>query len=57
MCYNMKNNEGKYDTVRADKLVYTTFIDTSLDPMDDSWDLEHIDGDWKNCKYDNLRKI
>ena len=57
MCYNMKNNEGQYDTVRADKLVYTTFIDTSLDPMDDSWDLEHIDGDWKNCKYDNLRKI
>lgn len=57
MCYNMKNNEGKYDTVRADKLVYTTFIDTSLDPMDESWDLEHIDGDWKNCKYDNLRKI
>lgn len=36
MCYNMKNNEGKYNTVRADKLVYTTFIDTSLDPMDDS---------------------
>lgn len=57
MCYMLENNEGKREIVRADKMVYTTFVDASLDPMDDSWDLEHIDGDWKNCKYDNLRKI
>lgn len=51
----LKNNEGKYDTVRADKLVYVTFIDKTLNPLDESWDLEHIDGDWKNCKCDNLK--
>lgn len=55
VCYMMENNDGKCDIVRADKLVYTTFVDTTLNPMDESWDLEHIDGDWKNCKYDNLR--
>lgn len=55
MCYMLKNDEGKYDTVRADKLVYVTFIDKTLNPLDESWDLEHIDGDWKNCKYDNLK--
>lgn len=57
MCYNLKNDEGKYDIVRADKMVYTTFVDSTLDVMDDSWDLEHIDGDWKNCEVSNLRKI
>ena len=55
MCYRLKNKDGKYDFVRADKLVYTTFVDKSLDVMEDSWDLEHIDGDWKNCKDTNLR--
>lgn len=57
MCYSLKNKEGKHDIVRADKLVYANFIDNTLDPMDDTWDLEHIDGDWKNCKYNNLKRI
>lgn len=57
MCYNLKNDEGKYDIVRADKMVYTTFVDSTLDVMDDNWDLEHIDGDWKNCEVNNLRRI
>lgn len=49
----MSNN--KYDEIRVDKLVYATFVDTTLDPKDDSWDVEHIDGNPENCKYINLR--
>lgn len=55
MCYMFKDKQGKKKIVRADKLVYTTFVDTKLDAMDDSWDLEHIDGNIKNCAVDNLR--
>lgn len=51
-----KSNDGKLKIVRLDKLVYTMFVDQTLDAMDDNWDLEHIDGNYKNCKYDNLRK-
>ena len=49
------NKESKCDLVRADKLVYANFVDKSLDAMDDSWDLEHIDGNPNNCKVTNLR--
>ena len=57
MCYNVKNNNNKYEVVRADKLVYVSFVDNTLDPLDNSWDLTHLDGDWKNCHVDNLKKI
>ena len=57
MCYMFRDKNNKVNIVRADKLVYSTFINTSLDAMDDSWDVEHIDGDWKNCKDTNLRRI
>ena len=51
----MKNKGNKHDLVRADKLVYANFVDKSLDVMDDSWDLEHIDGNPNNCKVTNLK--
>lgn len=57
LCYSLKNKDGKYDTVRSDKLTWVTFRDSDLNPIDESWDLKHIDGDWKNCRLDNLEKI
>lgn len=52
---SIKNKGDKHDFVRADKLVYANFVDKSLDAMDDSWDLEHIDGNPNNCKVTNLK--
>ena len=52
---SMKSKGSKNDLVRADKLVYANFVDKSLDVMDDSWDLEHIDGNPNNCKVTNLK--
>lgn len=52
---SIKNKGGKHNLVRADKLVYVNFVDKSLDVMDDSWDLEHIDGNLNNCKVTNLK--
>lgn len=38
------------------KAVYSSFVDNTLDIKDESWGVEYIDGDSKNCHVNNLKK-
>lgn len=48
--------DGEFVERRLDKLVWTTFIDSTLDPTDSSWELGYKDGNYKNCAVNNLYK-
>lgn len=49
--------EGEKKLCRVDKMVWQTCVDNDVDIFDDSWELGYKDGDYKNCKLENLYLI
>ena len=52
---NLKNNDGKLCFVYINELVYNQENATPLDRK--KYYIKHIDGDHKNCAYDNLKLV
>lgn len=49
--------DGRRVEARVDKLVWTMYVDNTLDLADDSWELGYKDGNFKNCAVDNLYRV
>lgn len=57
MYVDLMLENGEHVDARVDKLVWTTYVDKTLDPADDSWELGYKDGNYKNCAVDNLYRV
>lgn len=49
--------DGRRVEARVGKLVWTMYVDNTLDLADDSWELGYKDGNFKNCAVDNLYRV
>ena len=55
--YVKLKKDGTMVDRRVDKLCWVTFVDSSLDCTDDSWELDYKDGNYKNCAISNLFRV
>ncbi len=53
----MKSKDKEIVLVRQDKLVWTLFVDNSLNASDESWELGYKDGNYRNCAVFNLFRV